>query len=275
MPDAKPVIVCADDFAQNLAISDGILKLVEADRLSAVSCFADSPLWPVAGPRLMSARATLLVGLHFNLTYPFGYGEKPLSHWLLRSIAGSVDTDALRGALERQLELFCTVARRPPDFIDGHEHVHAFPQIRNVISELVLERAELAKTRIRDVAHPIGSTDAPLKRHVIRTMARLGSEPEACRAFNTGFGGDYSLTAGAPYETLFAGWLADAPPGTLIMCHPRGPRRRATPTAQDFEYEFLASSRFLDALERHCTTLVRGPDELPGRSAPEIAVQPT
>jgi len=266
MPDAKPVIVCADDFAQDSAISDGILQLVDSDRLSAVSCFADSPLWPTVGARLVNARATLLVGLHFNLTFPFGHGERPLRHWLLRSIAGSIDFDAVRVALERQLDRFCAVAGRPPDFIDGHEHVHAFPHIRNVIADRIVQRADLENTCIRDVAHLVGATDAPLKRRVIRTMARLGRGSRACRALNTGFGGDYSLTPRAPYEALFAGWLADAPPGSLIMCHPQAPRHAAAATARDIEYDYLASPRFVAALDQNRATLVRGGDDLPCRS---------
>jgi len=266
MPDAKPVIVCADDFAQTAAISDGILRLVDSDRLSAVSCFADSPLWPTVGAQLVNARATLLVGLHFNLTHPFGHGERPLRHWLLHSIAGSIDFDAVRVALERQLDRFCAVTGRPPDFIDGHEHVHAFPHIRNVIADRIVQRADLENTCIRDVAHLVGTTDAPLKRRVIRTMARLGRGSRACRAFNTGFGGDYSLTPRAPYEALFAGWLAAAPPGSLIMCHPQAPRPATAATARDVEYDYLASPRFVAALDRSRATLVRGGDDLPCRS---------
>ena len=273
MRDVKPVIVCADDFAQTRAISDGILRLVEGGRLSAVSCFADSPLWPTVGPRLVNAHAGLLVGLHFNLTYPFGHGERPLRHWLLRSIAGSTDFEAVRKALERQIDRFSATAGRPPDFIDGHEHVHAFPQIRNVIADRIVQRAELADTCVRDVAHLVGATDAPLKRRVIRTMARLGRGARACRAFNTGFGGDYSLTPRAPYEALFAGWLADAPPGSLIMCHPQAPRQATAETARDVEYAYLTSSRFVAALDRSRARLVRDRDELPCRSMARSTAQ--
>ena len=135
MSELKPILLCADDFAQSRAISAGILALARAGHVSAVSCFTDSPLWPELGRELTDARKDLLIGLHFNLTFPFGFGERPLWHWMIRSIANRLDATALRAALARQLTSFIEVAGRRPDYIDGHQHVHAFPHIRDLVAE--------------------------------------------------------------------------------------------------------------------------------------------
>ena len=96
MSELKPILLCADDFAQSRAISAGILALARAGHVSAVSCFTDSPLWPELGRELTDARKDLLIGLHFNLTFPFGFGERPLWHWMIRSIAPSASSFSSR-----------------------------------------------------------------------------------------------------------------------------------------------------------------------------------
>jgi predicted glycoside hydrolase/deacetylase ChbG (UPF0249 family) len=41
----KRIVLCADDFGQSAAISQGILQLVQAGRLSAVSCMTEADSW--------------------------------------------------------------------------------------------------------------------------------------------------------------------------------------------------------------------------------------
>lgn len=223
MTATKRIILCADDFAQNAAISDGILQLAGARRLSAVSCFSDAPAWRDYGPRLVEcAGDELLIGLHFNLSEPFGHAERPLRYWMLASVTGRVSLDALRAHLRRQIDAFVEVRGRLPDFIDGHQHVHAFPGIRLVVHERAEAAAGAERIPIRDVSAPIGRTDAPLKRRVIRTLANWGPPPANAGAhwINRSFAGDYSMSPRADFGGLFADWLAASQDGGLIMCHP-------------------------------------------------------
>jgi len=258
MSELKPILLCADDFAQDRAISSGILALAEAGRLSAVSCFSDSPLWPELGRELTRAHKDLLIGLHFNLTHPFGFAERPLWYWMVRSVANRLDTGELRAALERQLARFTEVAGRLPDYIDGHQHVHAFPRIRDVVAEAALSRPGRVAIPIRDVSAPVGPTDAPVKRAVIRALARLGRMPGNQIPLNSAFAGDYSLSPNAPYARLLAGWLTDSPAGTLIMCHPGHEAPGVVPHARAKELEVLASPGFQELLTRNGCRLARG-----------------
>ncbi len=248
MPDSRRLILCADDFALAEDVSAGILRLVEAGRLSAVSCFADAPGWPAAGARLRRYAGRVELGLHFNLTERFGFGERPLGYWMAASLLGAVDTGAVRRHLLRQAEAFRKVVGAPPRFIDGHQHVHAFPRIRTAVAAAAAELGGAAPIPLRDVRRFYGPTDAPLKRRVIAALARAGRAAPAATAFlNTAMAGDYSLTAEADYARLFAGWLAAAPDGALIMCHPAAADSRS---AGARELAFLESPAAGALLER-------------------------
>jgi predicted glycoside hydrolase/deacetylase ChbG (UPF0249 family) len=254
----KRVILCADDFGINREVSHGAMQLLDADRLSAVSCLTDAPAWPRFGGELAPFASRIYVGLHFNLTYPFGFGEKPLWSRILSSLTASIDTDAVSAALERQLERFVCVLGRLPDFIDGHQHVHAFPLIRTVIHERVTNLRRHYSVELRNVRRAFGPTDAPMKRRVIGALASAGYWPAPAYDMNTGFAGDYSLSPRADYAVLFDGWLAAAPDCGLIMCHPAsaGPK---TNHAQMLELRFLTSGRFDELLDRHRAKIAQKP----------------
>jgi chitin disaccharide deacetylase len=266
MPPSKRVVLCADDFACDHSVSEAILELVDARRLSAVSCFTDSPLWPALGQTLRERSSDIYVGLHFNLTEPFGHGERPRANWIARAISATIDRRAVRAHLQRQFAEFRRVFGRSPDFVDGHEHVHAFPGIRSVVHGFVAELTECHPVRVRMLTPPFGGTDAALKRLVIQTLARLGRrEGPAAAAFNRGFAGDYSLDPGADYERLFAGWLVGAPDGGLIMCHPRCGPGSGRPTAGQHEHAFLRSDRCKRLFSEAGVGLARPADRFPPR----------
>lgn len=258
----KSIVLCADDFAFSAAVSDGVLGLVRAGRLSAVSCMTDAPLWPEVAPQLRDVATDVALGVHFNLIEPFGHGERPLPVWIARALVGAIDTAAVRAHLRRQIERFADAVGRLPDFVDGHQHVHAFPRIRVVVEQEVAALQPRRDVRIRAVDRFFGHTDAPVKRRVIRWLARTGgSALDPALRMNTAFGGDYSLTLKADYATLFAEWLRSAPDGALLMCHPA-----AAPgglEAGPAEYRFLLSERFPALLEAAGAVLARAPRPIP------------
>lgn len=252
MSRPKWIIVCADDFAFNESVDEGVLRLIAAGRLSAVSCMTDSPLWRAAGARLRDAAASVALGVHFNLIEPFGHGERPLAEWIARSLVGAIDSASVRGHLERQIEQFAGVIGRLPDFIDGHQHVHAFPVLRAVVRDVAVGLEPQRALRIRAVDRFFGRTDAPLKRWVIRRLALAGRPAgDPSLRMNTAFAGDYSLAAEADFAGLMADWVAAAPSGSLIMCHPAAAAGGAGPR----ELQFLLSDRFRELLAQHSAAL--------------------
>src|SRR5690349_20043553 len=100
--DAESVrraVLCADDFAKTQETVEGILSLVDSDRLSAVSCMVESPLWADAGVRLRSRAQNFDIGLHFNLTHDFqvnGHHAAALPLTILAAYAGTINRTAIQ-----------------------------------------------------------------------------------------------------------------------------------------------------------------------------------
>jgi hypothetical protein len=125
--------------------------------------------------------------------------------------------------------------------------VHVLPQIRAVVQEFATTLRHNHPVQVRCVSPPFGRTDAPAKRWLIQRLAALGVQPhvESAVRLNTAFAGDYSLRPEAAYPELFADWLASAPDGGLIMCHPGEDRSGA---AHGRERKFLQSAQLPERL---------------------------
>ena len=67
----KHVVVCADDYALNAPVSQGIVALTVLGRLSATSVMSLSPRWGEDVAALREVRDRLDVGLHLDWTSPF------------------------------------------------------------------------------------------------------------------------------------------------------------------------------------------------------------
>ncbi|GAC1032781.1 ChbG/HpnK family deacetylase [Pseudomonas sp. No.21] len=250
----KKIILCADDFALSATSSERILRLMELGRISATSVMSQSPLWPSLAPGLAAQAETarLDIGLHFNLTHPFDDGARPLSHWLLLSQARRLSGDWLRDRMLEQIDLFSGHFQRLPDFIDGHQHVHAFPVIREALFKAVSLRWGTApKPYLRGPDRLGHAGRAWFKAGVLKAMC-MGFSARASAlgyALPAWFGGLYSLDSSAGFPHLMAQWLALAPTRALLMCHPGDNEAGdAIGPARSWEYHYLGSNEFLE----HC-----------------------
>jgi predicted glycoside hydrolase/deacetylase ChbG (UPF0249 family) len=253
MSATRRITLCADDFAWDEATSSGILELAGNGSISAVSSFAEAPTWPEAGQDLARLRDRVLLGLHFNLTQRFDASRSTLKKTILASLLRRLDPASLRRQLRQQLERFAEVVGVWPDYVDGHEHVHAFPVVAEVVRQVATEIRPDAPIPVRAVAHFFGPTDAPFKRSVIRRLAALGGAGRSNPGqplLNSSFAGDYSLRPDADFAGLFAGWLEAVPDRGLIMCHPRRDAAGAPPSAGQREFAYLGSDEALSARER-------------------------
>ncbi|WP_028535466.1 ChbG/HpnK family deacetylase [Paludibacterium yongneupense] len=248
----RRLILCADDYAQSAAISAGIAELIAAGRLGATSAFSQSPHWRVQARQLRLVHGRADIGLHFNLTHPFGAGQRPLSHWLLASQLRRIDRDAIRRTLLEQIDAFAEELGRLPDFIDGHQHVHALPVIRDALADAIAQRwAGDARPYLRAPDRLADTGDSRLKSTILRAcchgFADLGARTGA--AVPPWFAGMYSLSEGADFRALMQRWLALCPDGGLMMCHPGQPSRDADDPirpARAAEYRYLASDAFAE-----------------------------
>ena len=155
----------------------------------------------------------------------------------------------------QQLESFESSWGKPPDFIDGHQHVHIFPGIRRPILRLLAKRySEAERPWIRRVNPLLSGHDAPIKALLLKILS-IGFVRDCRQAgliMSDYFAGLYSLTPTADFPAMMAGWLRQSQPGTVLMCHPSISAAQ-TPDgngpARGREFQYLRSREFIKACE--------------------------
>ena len=260
------VILCADDFGLAPGVSQAILFLIEHARLSATSCMAVASHWPQAVALLKPLSGAIDVGLHLTLTTlaPLGpmpvlapQGRLPSLPGLMRAaFTGRLDHREIGGELRRQLDAFMTAFGRIPDFIDGHQHIHVLPTIRNETLALFEDAAlRTAGTYLRiPWEHPgriLRRGTSPVRSLVIAGLSyRLARQAHA-RALpvNHGFGGVRDFDPRTDYRRFFQRTLAAGGPRPIIMCHPGHvdmALRKVDPvtTARAQEFAYFTSDAF-------------------------------
>ncbi len=223
----KNIVICADDFGISAGVNQGILDLAANGRLSAASCLAEAPCF---GPSAAALSALPIdVGLHVNFTEPFAAGH---AFWTLpRLIALShlrqLDSRVIVAAIERQCAAFEAGLGRAPDFVDGHQHVHQLPLIRDALLA-VLERRYAGKNIwIRSTRLAGGLRTSMPYRRKAAIIASLGDRALRRLAGERGWRmnqrllGVYDFSATRErYAELLQYWLACAQADDLLMCHP-------------------------------------------------------
>jgi predicted glycoside hydrolase/deacetylase ChbG (UPF0249 family) len=261
----KKIILCADDFGQAAAISAGIMRLVAAQRLSAVSCMSEGDNWNDSAAELARYREHIDIGLHFNLTHRSAaqsFATSPLAPLMLRALTRRIDKRTLVGTLHNQLDRFESALGGTPDFVDGHQHVHMFPGIRTTLLRELQRRYPQQKPYLRSVNPRLSGATGKLKLAVLKLL-NSGFSAATQRVgltSTTGFGGVYSLQADVDFAALMEYWLAAAHSGDLLMCHPGEAANDAMdPIAatRPNELRFLNSAEFAALLLRNQVQLSR------------------
>jgi predicted glycoside hydrolase/deacetylase ChbG (UPF0249 family) len=257
-------IACADDYAIDHGAVDAICELAEAGRLTATSALTGSPIWPATAPRLRELGARIDAGIHLNLTEDLGAGTRswPLGTLIASCAAGAIDRPAIREAVQGQLDAFEERMGRGPDFVDGHQHVHQFRGVREILLAELMVRYPGRLPWIRST-RPAPGAGSPKARFI----AALGEAPLRATAAhagfrqNTAFAGVYNFDPDpAAHEARVAGWMRRAVDGTVFMCHPSARLREgdAIGPARKMEYELLRSERLARMIAQAGITLAKG-----------------
>jgi predicted glycoside hydrolase/deacetylase ChbG (UPF0249 family) len=250
--DCRAVAICVDDFGLHDGVNQAVLSLAERTRISTVSCMVGAPAW-AAGSALLHRLdpGVLDVGLHFDLTEnPLDSGlRRGLARWYALGSIGALNRGRVRAEFTGQLERFEQAMGRAPTHIDGHQHVHQFPVIRDIVVEVLVQRYSGSLPWLRSTRRS-AAVQGLDKAWLIE---RLGCEALARTAQAHGFAQNQSLlgvydfegTADA-YLVRMAHWLELAQAGDLIMCHParRVAAHDAILPARVREYEVLAGGAF-------------------------------
>ena len=257
---SRVLAVCADDVGLVEGVAEAVVALATAGRLSAASCVTNVDGWRAAAALLASSRAPLAIGLHFNLSEGAPLSTALRAHWpalpgLARLLAQAglrtLPTAAIAAEFAAQVDAFAAALGRPPDFIDGHQHVHALPGVRRIVLEAIATWPQAPA--IRSTGRVIGP-GAAFKRWAIEASGGRALERELESggvAHNGALLGAYDFRA--DYRPLVQAWLAAAPEaGGLLFCHPGArPGRSRDPiaAARRREATYLASDDFRVDLE--------------------------
>jgi chitin disaccharide deacetylase len=274
----RRVWLCADDYGISSAVNVAIRDLVVRRRLNATSVMVVAPSFHRSEAHaldiLNTGTARVAIGLHLTLTAPFrplGTAYKPvrdgaflsLPATMVRAFLHRLDHDALVSEIAAQLRMFVHTFGRVPDFIDGHQHVHLFPQVREALLQVAKANAPGAWLRqCGRAAAPRRFTFGDRKAWLLDLLShdfRQRADAFGLRT-NPAFAGAYAFRDEADFAALFAGFLADLPDGSLIMCHPGfvdAELQRLDPltTLREREYAFLAGESFPDTLASHGVAL--------------------
>src|SRR3954471_6579855 len=158
----RRVWLCADDYGISPGVNRAIRDLIERGRLNATSVMV---VGPSVGRHEVSALQAAVarsprcaIGLHATLTAPFrpltmhfkplvGGLFLPFPAMLRSGLLRRLDPGLIEDELAAQLAAFKELFGRAPDFIDGHQHVQLFPQVRDAFLRAVKEAAPDAWVR--------------------------------------------------------------------------------------------------------------------------------
>ena len=229
----KKLILCADDFGQNAKISEGILELAQMGRLSAVSCMVNGSDWPEELEALK--KCDVQMGLHLNFTHGqpltfacqlvMGKTFPGLANLLICQLGiKKINPSIIFQEIEAQILKFKEDVGYFPHFIDGHQHVHQFPMIADILIKVV-ESLDFypwfRTTYTQENKHWTHFLN--WKRWVLYGLGGkyfANQLKEKQYISNQDFSGDYTFYMKKDYTKAFQGFLSHLKNDGLIMCHP-------------------------------------------------------
>jgi predicted glycoside hydrolase/deacetylase ChbG (UPF0249 family) len=273
----RKIWLCADDYGISPGVNRAIRDLIDRGRLNATSVMMVGPAIEQREVEALQASAKAsprcAIGLHVTLSAPF----RPLTmHFrpldgdmfmafpkLLRAgLMRRLDSEFFRNEVRAQLSAFAEAFGRAPDFVDGHQHVQLFPQVRDGFVEAVSEIAPKAWVRQ-------GGRDLPLAQRLTSPKAMVldilsaqfrRHAGRAGLSFNPAFAGAYDFTRTADFGELMRQFLEGLPDGGLVMCHPGFVDEILTgldpmTDVREREHAYLASDAFPKLLAASKVTL--------------------
>lgn len=228
----RRLCICADDFGLADGINRAVVALARRRTISATSLMVKRRAARPAAALLKTLEpGTLAVGLHLDMG-GIASGHRPaaeihgdgrLAAFVLGALAGRLDAGVVLQEIRQQLDRFEALTGRPPDFVDGHQHVHQLPVVRECLLDELLRRYAGRLPWVRST-RPAARQAFCGKSALIHALGGRGFDHRAQRlGFSTnrhllgvdGFSGD-----SAAYRMRLRHWLADCSHNDLLMCHP-------------------------------------------------------
>lgn len=276
-PAPRQIWLCADDYGISPAVDHAIRDLVGQGRINATSVMVVAPSFHRSEAAALNALrvhgARVAIGLHLTLSAPFQpltEGFSPLVNkafptyrmMLVRALLRLLDRKALEAEVAAQIRMFEHEFGRAPDFIDGHQHVHIFPQVRDALFAVARKMAPTAWIRQCGRAGAVSERMSDPKGFVLDLLSKKFCERAAALDVrtNTAFAGTYAFNDSADFAALFPRFLDGLPDGGLVMCHPGtvdAELRRLDPLTalREKEYAYFSGETFPKLLASQGITL--------------------
>lgn len=266
---ARDLTINADDYGLTPAVSAGILEAVEAGRIHATSAMTARPFWKTAAQDIASLGDAVDVGLHLDLTLgppitrmPIltAGGRLPQIGSLIRlAHARRLPEAEIRAEIGAQLDAFQEHYGEAPAFVDGHQHVHMLPGVREILFDEARRRGLAGRAWLRDSADRFSrilrrGVQAP-KAMTVALAGRGFAQEAHKRGFRTneGFSGFSAFDPRRDFAQDFARFLQAPGERHLVMVHPGRvdwELEQLDPAtySREQELEFLLSDRFPDMI---------------------------
>lgn len=273
----RRIWLCADDYGISPGVNRAIRDLIERGRLNATSVMMVGPAIERSEVEALQASVKAsprcAIGLHVTLSAPFrpltmhfrpldGDMFLPFPKLLRAGLARRLDREFFRSEVKAQLAAFMEAFDRASDFVDGHQHVQLFPQVRDGFVDAVSEGAPNAWVRQGGRDLPLAQRLASPKAMVLDMLsAQFRRRAASARlSFNPGFAGAYDFTRAADFGALMRQFLDGLPDGGLVMCHPGFVDDVLTSldpmtVVREREHAYLASDAFARLLAESGVTL--------------------
>jgi predicted glycoside hydrolase/deacetylase ChbG (UPF0249 family) len=272
----RQIWLCADDYGISPAVSAAIRELIARRRINATSVMVVTPSFSASEATALRdvAGTHAAIGLHLTLTAPFrpltdfsplrGAAFLPLAGMAGRGLLRLLDLPRLEAEIASQVAAFSTVFGRAPDYVDGHQHIHVFPQISEALLRVMKQSTPQAWLRQcgrpaaaqKSLSDPKGFILDGLSARLRRLAGEQGIRT------NPAFAGTYSFRPQADFGKLFDEFLDGLPDGGLVMCHPGkvdAHLRQLDPLTdlREHEYAFFLDERFPQILAERGYALAR------------------
>ncbi|MDO9411307.1 MAG: ChbG/HpnK family deacetylase [Pseudolabrys sp.] len=283
----RRIWLCADDYGMAPGVNAAIRQLIAKKRINATSVMMPGGyLGNGEAEALASLNADephAAIGLHVTLTAPFkplteGFAPLrqdaflPINEMMKLAMTRRLADAPLEAEIAAQLHAFIDMFGRAPDFIDGHQHVHLLPQVRNAFLKVASEMAP--KAWVRQCGRARAGRLLHDKKSLVLDVLSLGFRSQATRrglVTNPAFAGAYAFSAKAQFAKLFPRFLKGLPDGGLVMCHPGFVDEAlqsldSLTTLREHEFAFFNSDAYPGLLAEHGVALAQPSGESPRAS---------
>ena len=239
----KPVIINVDDLGLSEPVNEAVIRLAQMQRIQATSYMSHGSISADAVRELHNLNID--IGLHLDLTGFNCIGS--LKHILLTSYLHLWPRTKIQNIINQQLNQFEDTIGQKPDFVDGHQHVHQLPVIRDILIRILQQRYH--NTVAIRCTKPLQKNFKALLIYNLGGRALKKKLQKSHIAHNFAFGGVYDFNANVKELALkWKHWLGAIPyEGAVIMCHPALPStlwHDEIKVAREREWQWLSSDAF-------------------------------